>query len=116
MRSLDTRTHNNDASLAFSLHISHPARFLLTSVLSFPPYIAGLGFEAARQLALVDTTQKVILGCRNPTKAQTAQAELEELTGVKKFDFLEIDVSDLESCKKAAELLNEPVDGIICVC
>lgn len=78
-------------------------------------FLAGLGFEAARQLALVETTEKVILGCRNPTKAQAAQTQLEELTGMKKFSVLQIDVSDLESCKKAAEMLPEPVDGIICV-
>ena len=78
-------------------------------------YIAGLGFEAARQLALKDETKKIILACRNAEKAKAAQESLEELTGKKIFDVLIIDVSDLESCRKAAENLTEPVDGIILV-
>lgn len=76
---------------------------------------AGLGFEAARQLALQDDTKKVILACRNSDRAKAAQESLEELTGKTVFETLLIDVGDLESCRKAAEALSEPVDGIILV-
>ena len=79
---------------------------------------AGLGFEAARQLALKQegtTCKKIILGCRNPEKAAAAKTELETLTGKTIFEVLEIDVGNLESCKKAAETLSEPIDGIILV-
>jgi len=65
---------------------------------------------------LEDTTQKIILACRNPDKAQQAQSSLEELTGKKIFEVLLIEAGDLESCRKAAENLKEPVDGIILVC
>ena len=78
-------------------------------------HAAGLGFESARQLALKDTTKKIILACRNAEKAKEAQCTLEELTNKKIFEVLIVDVSDLDSCKKAAENLTEPVDGMILV-
>ncbi|CAB9514862.1 WW domain-containing oxidoreductase [Seminavis robusta] len=74
---------------------------------------SGLGFESARQFAVKDSTKKVILACRNPARAEEAQKKLEELTGKKIFEVLIIDVGNLESCRKAAEDLKEPVDGII---
>ena len=40
----------------------------------------GLGKECARQLALLDGTEKIYLGCRNEEKAKAAQRELEEAT------------------------------------
>ena len=76
---------------------------------------SGLGFEAARQLALRDSTKKIILACRNPERSQEALTNLEDLTGTKKFEILMIDVGNLDSCRKAAENLEEPVDGIILV-
>jgi len=74
---------------------------------------SGLGFEAARQFALRDGISKIVLACRNKDRAQEALLELEELTGKKIFETLIVDVSDLESCEKAAEDLNTTVDGII---
>ena len=74
---------------------------------------AGLGKEAARQLALLKETEKVILGCRNPEKAKAAKAELEEQTGRKIFEILLMDVSNEDSVKKAVASLNEPVDALI---
>lgn len=74
---------------------------------------SGLGFEAARQFALRDGVSKIILACRNKTKAQEALQKLEELTGKKIFEILIVDIGDLESCRQAAENLETKIDGII---
>lgn len=74
---------------------------------------SGLGFEAARQFAQQDGVSKIILACRNQTRAQVALKNLEELTGKKIFEILIVDVSDLESCQAAAKNLNTQVDSMI---
>ena len=82
---------------------------------------AGLGFDAARQLALLPDNQRpqrIILACRNPTKAEAAKTELQALTQQTDdlFEILILDVSNLESCRKAAETLQGTVDGLVLVC
>ena len=74
---------------------------------------SGLGFEAARQFALREGVSKITLACRNQTRAEEALQKLEALTGKKIFEVLIADVSDLDSCRKAAENLNAKVDGVI---
>lgn len=74
---------------------------------------AGLGKDSARQLALLDSTEKIYLGCRNPQKAEAAKSELEETTGRKIFEILMIDISDLDSVRKAIKDLPEPVDALV---
>jgi NAD(P)-dependent dehydrogenase (short-subunit alcohol dehydrogenase family) len=74
---------------------------------------AGLGKETARQLAYVKGTERILLACRNPQKAELAKKELEESTGKSVFEILIMDVSDPESVKKAVKSLREPVDAII---
>ena len=37
----------------------------------------GLGKETARQLATKNETEKIILACRNPKKAEEAKKDLE---------------------------------------
>lgn len=74
---------------------------------------AGLGKEAARQAALNPDTEKVILACRNPQKAEKAKAELEAQTGRNIFEILIMDVSDAASVRKAVASLDEPVDAFI---
>jgi len=74
---------------------------------------SGLGFEAARQFALRDGVSKVILACRNKTRAEEALQKLESLTGKTIFEILIVDVGDLDSCRKAAKNLSTKVDGII---
>ncbi len=46
---------------------------------------AGLGKDVARQLALLPTTEKVYLACRNMDKAQAAKKELMKITGKSVF-------------------------------
>ena len=73
----------------------------------------GLGKETARQLALKKETKKVILFCRNQTKAEAAKKDLEEKTGKKIFEIIIGDVSDANSVRKAVEKIKEPIDAII---
>ncbi|MGJ8563333.1 MAG: SDR family NAD(P)-dependent oxidoreductase [Alphaproteobacteria bacterium] len=74
---------------------------------------SGLGFDAARQFALREGVSKVILACRNITRAEEALKKLEELTGKEIFEILIVDVGDLKSCRQAAEKLDTKVDGVI---
>ncbi len=74
---------------------------------------SGLGFEAAKQFAQRKTMTKIILACRSKTRAQEALQKLEALTDKHIFETLIVDISDLESCRKAAENLDTKVDGII---
>lgn len=63
---------------------------------------AGIGKDTARQLALRGDTARIYLACRNPGKAQTAQKDLETVTGRRVFETVIMDVSDLESVRAAA--------------
>jgi NAD(P)-dependent dehydrogenase (short-subunit alcohol dehydrogenase family) len=74
---------------------------------------AGIGKEAARQLALKKETKKVILFCRNQSKAEAAKKDLEEQTGKKIFEIIIGDVADANSVRKAVEKIKEPIDAII---
>ncbi len=74
---------------------------------------AGVGKEAARQLALKKETEKIYLACRNPEKAEAAKAELEKSTNRKIFEILIMDVSNVESVRAAVSNLKEPVDALI---
>ena len=74
---------------------------------------AGIGKDVARQLALLDGTEKIYLGCRNINKAKVAKKDLENITGKSIFEIIIIDVSDLASVRSAVSSLKEPVDALI---
>ena len=74
---------------------------------------AGLGKESARQLALLESTERVYLGCRNIEKAEAAKAELEQATGQSVFEILQIDVMDMDSVRAAVRALPAPIDGLV---
>lgn len=74
---------------------------------------AGLGKEAARQLALLDETEKIYLGCRNEAKAKAAKLSLEESTGKSIFEIVIVDVSNLDSVRNAVASLDEPIEGLV---
>ena len=73
----------------------------------------GLGKEAARQLALLDSTQKIYLACRNQDKAQSAKRSLEIESGKNIFEIIPMDLMDLDSVRRAVDLIPEPVEGLI---
>jgi len=62
---------------------------------------SGLGFEAARQLAVLGY-RSVVLACRSQAKADSARARLVASTGVDPFSTLEVDVAEIESSAHAA--------------
>ncbi len=74
---------------------------------------AGIGKDVARQLALLDGTEKVYLGCRNMIKAEAAKEELETITGKNIFEIVKIDMSDLDSVRAAVESLDQPVEALV---
>lgn len=74
---------------------------------------SGLGFEAAKQFAQRKGISKIILACRSEARAKEALQKLEALTGKNIFETLIVDVSDLESCRNAAENLDTKIDGIV---
>ncbi len=74
---------------------------------------AGIGKDVARQLALLDSTEKIYLGCRNLIKAEAAKKELESLTGKNIFEIVQIDVSKLESVRSVVKSLKEPFDALV---
>ncbi len=74
---------------------------------------SGLGKDAARQLALMNETEKIYLACRNLEKAQTAKSELEKATKRNIFEIVVIDVSNLDSVKKFISKFDDELDAII---
>ncbi|MEZ4361954.1 MAG: SDR family NAD(P)-dependent oxidoreductase [Kofleriaceae bacterium] len=74
---------------------------------------AGLGKESARQLALLDQTERIYLGCRNPERGEAARRELEQATGKSRFTVVPLDTTDLASVRAAVAALPGPVDGLI---
>ncbi len=73
---------------------------------------AGLGREAARQLAL-SGVERIYLGCRNKDRANEAKRSLEEVTNEALFEILLIDVSKPDSVRSAVASLPEPIDAVI---
>ena len=74
---------------------------------------AGLGKEAARQIAYKEGIEKIYLGCRNPQKAIAAKKELEASTGKNIFEILIIDVSNVASVKTAITKIETPLDALV---
>lgn len=74
---------------------------------------AGLGREAARQLALRNGIEKIYLACRNLEKAEAAKVSLETQTGKSIFEIIVMDVANPISVRKAVASLSAPVDAVI---
>lgn len=67
---------------------------------------AGLGFETS--LALAKKDAKVIMACRNISKAETAKQNILKEAPSAKLDIIQLDLSDLKSVKAfAAEFLSK---------
>ncbi|MEG3219365.1 SDR family NAD(P)-dependent oxidoreductase [Vibrio gigantis] len=74
---------------------------------------AGIGLEAARQLALHEGINKIYLGCRNLAKANDAKSKLIETTGRNIFEILILDASNSTSVRSAVAKLKSPVDAVV---
>jgi len=74
---------------------------------------AGLGREAARQLAQRKGMEKIYLACRNLEKAKAAKAALMAETGRDIFEIIIMDVSDADSVRSAVAQMTCPVDAVI---
>lgn len=75
---------------------------------------SGLGYNTCRKLALQGVPH-VILSCRSRAKGEAAVASLAEETkvGAGVFTFLVMDMCDLDTCKAAAESIQEPLNAVI---
>jgi NAD(P)-dependent dehydrogenase (short-subunit alcohol dehydrogenase family) len=73
----------------------------------------GLGFEVSRVLAARGA--RVLLACRDKTKAEAAMARIKQSTPMADLDFLPLDQADLASIRAAAEMaMGEPrIDALI---
>ncbi|WP_066552199.1 oxidoreductase [Croceicoccus bisphenolivorans] len=73
----------------------------------------GLGFEASRVLAAKGG--EVVFACRNEDRARQAMAKISAETPHAKLDFVELDQADLESVKRAADVLSgrERIDVLV---
>lgn len=74
---------------------------------------AGLGREAARQLALQKGIEIIYLGCRNQARAEAAKAALERETGRKIFEIVLMNISDCASVRAAVATFSAPIDAVI---
>jgi len=73
----------------------------------------GIGKEVARQLAASGEYRKVILACRNRSKADIAKKDLEAATGKAVFAVVILDVSNPASVRAALAALSEPIDDLV---
>lgn len=73
----------------------------------------GLGKEAARQLAAIESVEKIYLACRNLKKANRAKSDLQQVTGRKIFEVILMDMSDPRSVETSVNQLPQAVDAVI---
>jgi NAD(P)-dependent dehydrogenase (short-subunit alcohol dehydrogenase family) len=74
---------------------------------------AGIGKEVARQLAALETAERIYLACRNEERAAAAKADLEARTGKAIFEVVLMDVSDPSSVRAAIRSIRRPVDALV---
>jgi NAD(P)-dependent dehydrogenase (short-subunit alcohol dehydrogenase family) len=74
---------------------------------------AGLGKDAARQLALRDGVGTIYLACRDEAKARAAQADLQRITNKSVFEVLIMDTSDLASVRAAVKAIERPLRAVL---
>ena len=71
---------------------------------------SGIGFETA--LALARHGSHVVLGCRNPDKAQAALTAITNSAGRASAEVLDLDLSDLVSVRRAAQAFTSGHDRL----
>ena len=83
---------------------------VLTMPLTRFPGNNGLGLESCRQLCKHNA--HVYLAARNPSKAESAIADIKKGNANANVTFLQLDLSSLESVKKAADECNAKSDRL----
>lgn len=73
----------------------------------------GIGKDLARQLALRGDAATIYLTCRSETRARTAQADLEQVTGRSIFEVIVMDTTDLGSVRSAISQVGQPLDALV---
>lgn len=73
----------------------------------------GLGKDAARQLAGRADVDSIYLACRDQTKAQAAQADLQRITGRSVFEVLIMDTADVASVRAALNTVERPLRAVL---
>lgn len=71
---------------------------------------AGIGFQTALKLA--DKGASLILGCRNPERAQAAVQQIRQQTRNEHVHALELDLSSLASVRQFARLVQNETDKL----
>jgi NAD(P)-dependent dehydrogenase (short-subunit alcohol dehydrogenase family) len=70
----------------------------------------GLGFETARYFALKG--MQVVMACRNEDKAKAAMARITEEVPGAELEFIQLDLSSLDSVRRFAESFREKFDRL----
>src|SRR5579885_2410979 len=73
----------------------------------------GIGKEVARQLASRPEMTRIYLACRNRDRATAAKAELEDTTGRRIFDIVDMDVAELRSVLAGLAAVDGTVDALV---
>lgn len=79
---------------------------------------SGLGFETARDLAVLSPAGTVILACRDEAKGAAAAKRVVDSTGNAHVRAMRLDVSSMSSVRDFAaecrEILPAPIDALVC--
>jgi NAD(P)-dependent dehydrogenase (short-subunit alcohol dehydrogenase family) len=84
-----------------------------TSVAFITGANSGIGKDAARQLALTGRYSKVLIGSRDKRKGEAARTELEQRTGMRVFQVINLNLSDVAQVRATLAQLSEPIDDLV---
>lgn len=74
----------------------------------------GLGYDTCRELAVQGVSKRIILACRNKTRADAAVEQLRKISsGDCTFEVLICDVSDVDSVNAAVASFSGKLDGLV---
>jgi NAD(P)-dependent dehydrogenase (short-subunit alcohol dehydrogenase family) len=79
---------------------------------------AGLGYQAAKNIALSDASYHVVLACRSASRGETAAAAIRTETGNPYVTAMRVDLASLDSVREFEESFSRvglpPLYGIVC--
>ncbi|MCG8671740.1 MAG: oxidoreductase [Pseudomonadales bacterium] len=74
---------------------------------------SGIGFAAAQALAYKNA--KVVMACRNLSKAEDAKQQILDSVPNADIDIVKLDLADLKSVEACAKIINEKYDQLDCL-